>query len=58
MCFAEGLRPGDSAAALVFEHTWAKRFRDAVVESGGELVADVRVPGAIVDEVLEALEEE
>lgn len=56
--FAEGLEPGDSAAALVFEHTWAKPFRDAVVHSGGVLLANMRVPGMVVDEVLEALEEE
>lgn len=56
--FAEALEPGDSAAALVFEHTWAKPFRDAVVASGGEMIANVRVPGVVVDEVLEALEEE
>lgn len=56
--FAAALDPGDSAAALVFEHTWAKPFRDAIVDSGGILVANMRVPGAVVDEVMEALEEE
>ncbi|HEY5890471.1 MAG TPA: DUF6325 family protein [Acidimicrobiia bacterium] len=56
--FAWALEPGDSAAALVFEHTWVKPFRDAVVGSGGELVADIRIPGMVADEVLAALEEE
>ena len=55
--FAEALEPGDSAAALVFEHTWAKPFRDAVVGSGGVMIANVRVPGVIADEVLAAVEE-
>lgn len=55
--FAEALEPGDSAAALVFEHTWAKPFRNAVVDSGGVLLANMRVPGVVVEEVLEALEE-
>ena len=56
--FAEALQPGDSAAALVFEHTWAKPFRDAVVDSGGIMIANVRVPGMVVDEVLAAVEAE
>ena len=44
-----------SAALLAFEHTWAKGFREAIVASGGELRADVRVPGNVADEVLAAL---
>ena len=55
--FASALEPGDSAAALLFEHTWAKGFRDALVASGAVLVADIRVPGFVVEEVMEALEE-
>jgi hypothetical protein len=42
----------------VFEHKWAKPFRDAVVDSGGVLVANFRIPGVVADEVLAALEEE
>ncbi len=53
---AEGLAPDSSAAILVFEHTWAKPFRDAVVGSGGYLAANFRVPGVVVDEVLANLE--
>jgi hypothetical protein len=52
---AAGIAPGSSAALLVFEHTWAKPFRDAVVASGGLLAANFRVPGAIVDELLDEL---
>lgn len=54
---AAGLEPESSAAILVFEHTWAKPFRDAVVDSGGVLVANFRVPGLVVDEVLRELED-
>jgi uncharacterized membrane protein len=36
---AEGLEPNSSAAILVFENVWATKFRDALVNSGGELVA-------------------
>ena len=52
---AESLEPDSSAAILVFEHTWAKPFRDAIVASGGVLAANFRVPGLVVDEVLSEL---
>ena len=52
---AETLEPGSSAAILVFEHTWAKPFRDAVVASGGMLAANFRVPGLVIDELLSEL---
>lgn len=54
---AEGLEPGSSAAMLVFEHTWAKGFRDAIAGSGGELLADFRVPAVAVEELLTTLAE-
>jgi uncharacterized membrane protein len=54
---AEGLEPGSSAAVLVFEHTWAKGFRDAIAGSGGELLADFRVPAVAVAELVAALAE-
>jgi hypothetical protein len=46
------LEPNSSAAILLFEHVWATRFRDAVVGSGGELVASVRIPKDVVDGVV------
>ncbi|MEZ5373639.1 MAG: DUF6325 family protein [Microthrixaceae bacterium] len=49
------MEPNSSAALLAFEHTWAKPFRDAIVASGGELRADLRVPGAVADKVLAAV---
>ena len=48
------LAPNSSAAILLFEHLWATKFRDAVVASGGELVASVRIPKDVVDAVLAA----
>jgi uncharacterized membrane protein len=54
--FAADLEPNSSAAVLVFEHTWAKPFRDAVVGAGGFVLRDIRVPGAVVDEVLAAVD--
>jgi len=55
--FAAALEPGSSAAALVFEHTWFKPLRDELVNSGGILLANMRVPGLVVDEVLAAVAE-
>ncbi|HEY4267951.1 MAG TPA: DUF6325 family protein [Galbitalea sp.] len=51
----ESLEPGSSAAILVFEHTWMKPLRDAVADSGGIVLDSIRVPGAVVDEVLDAV---
>jgi hypothetical protein len=45
---AEALEPNSSAAILLYEHTWAIPFRDAVANSGGRLV--VRLP--ITEEAL------
>jgi uncharacterized membrane protein len=53
--FAAALEPGSSAAALAFEHTWFKPLRDEIVDSGGILLADMQIPGLVVDEVLAAV---
>jgi hypothetical protein len=52
---AAGLEPNSAAAILVFEHTWAKPHRDAIVGSGGVLAANFRIPGLVVDELLDEL---
>jgi len=52
---ADSLAPGDSEAILVFEHTWAKPFRDAIVGSGGILTGEMRLPGLAVDGLLDEL---
>jgi hypothetical protein len=54
---AEALPPNCSAAALLFEHTWAKGLRDEILAAGGELITNVRIPGMVVDEVLAAVAE-
>lgn len=54
---AEAMEPNSTGAILVFEHTWAKPFRDAVVDSGGFLAANFRVPGAAVDALLDELDD-
>ncbi len=55
--WAAALAPGNSEAILVFEHTWAKPFRDAVVSSGGVLGANIRLGGDVVEELLAELAE-
>ena len=50
------LENNSSAAILVFEHTWFKPLRDAIVDSGGILLEDVHVPDSVVDEVLLAMD--
>lgn len=51
------LQPNSSGAILVFEHTWMKPLRDAIADSGGELAANFRVPGLVVEEVIAELAE-
>ena len=51
----EALEPGSSAAILVFEHTWVKPLRDAIVGAGGVLLESTRISGAAVSEVQAAL---
>jgi hypothetical protein len=46
---------GAAVAVLCFEHTWVKPLRDAIVSAGGELVDSIRVPGLVVQEVLDAV---
>lgn len=36
---ASGLAPGEAAAMLMIEHTWAIGFSDAVRNAGGEMIA-------------------
>lgn len=52
----DALEPNSSAAILVFEHTWSKPLRDEIVDSQGVLVANFRVPGLVIDELLAELD--
>lgn len=48
---AEELAPGNTAAALLFEHVWATRFAEAVRAAHGQLLLAERIPHSIVTEV-------
>jgi Family of unknown function (DUF6325) len=53
---AEILDPGTSAALLVWEDVWAGPFQEAVRRCGGELITGGRVPAAVVDIALAAVD--
>jgi hypothetical protein len=50
----QALEPNSSAALLLFEHLWAIRVRDAILESGGKLVMQERIPAEAAEQVLHA----
>jgi Family of unknown function (DUF6325) len=54
---ASALEPGTSAALLVYENRWAAPFAAAVRRSGGQLVANGRIPVQAVLAALDAAEE-
>ena len=54
---AEALEPGTSAALLVYENSWAGPFAAAVRRSGGQLVANGRIPVQAILAALDAAEE-
>ena len=59
---ADALDPGSTAALLVYENLWAAPFASAVRRSGGQLVANGRIPvqaliGALELEIEAEIEE-
>jgi hypothetical protein len=50
------LEPGTSAALLVFENAWAAPFANAVLRSGGDVVASGRIPVADLLAAVDAVE--
>jgi hypothetical protein len=54
---AEALEPGTSAALLVYENRWAAPFASAIRRSGGQLVANGRIPVQAIEAALDAAEE-
>jgi dihydroorotase-like cyclic amidohydrolase len=54
---AEALEPGTSAALLVYENSWAAPLAAAARRSGGQLVANGRIPVQAFLAALEAAEE-
>jgi hypothetical protein len=48
MTTAEELEPNTSAALLVWENVWARDVKQAIMNSGGQLVAFERLPHEVV----------
>jgi hypothetical protein len=48
----EIMEKNSSVALLLFEHVWATRFRDAVLNADGRLIAGERIPRELVDAAL------
>jgi Family of unknown function (DUF6325) len=53
----EALEPGTSAALLVYENRWAAPFAAAVRRSGGQVVANGRIPVQSLLAALDTVEE-
>lgn len=51
--FSAALAPNSSAALMLFEDTWATRFRDALENAKAELVVSERIPRAVIEHFLE-----
>jgi Family of unknown function (DUF6325) len=53
---ADMLPNNSSAAVLLFENTWATRFRDALVNADAELIYNIRIPYTVIQELMEEQE--
>ena len=51
---AEMLQPDSSAGVLLFEHVWATRLRDAIVNAKGRVVHNASIPAAAVEAAMDA----
>jgi hypothetical protein len=52
MQLSAGLENNSSGAVMLFENTWATKFRDAMADANGELILNERIPRAVIDELL------
>jgi hypothetical protein len=52
------MEPGSSAAIMLFEHSWAKRFADEVTAAHGEVVLAERIPRVVIDELMRSRDEQ
>ena len=49
----ELLKPGTTGLLVIWENTWALPFVDAIITSGGNVIASERLP---ITDVLDALD--
>lgn len=55
---AQELPPNSSAGLLVWENVWAARFAEAVRAANGVVIANERIPHALVEAALQAMQAE
>lgn len=51
---ADMLQPDSSAGVLLFEHVWATRLRDAIMNAKGRVVDNASIPAAAVEAAMAA----
>ncbi len=51
--FADELKPNTSAAVLVWENLWARRFQETLLEADGILVDYARIPHEVVQAAID-----
>ncbi len=49
---ATSLEPSSSAALMLFENTWATRFRDAIGVDNGQVILNERIPKAVIETLM------
>jgi hypothetical protein len=49
MLLAQSLENNSSAAAMLFENTWATRFRDAIANAKGQVILNERIPCPVIE---------
>jgi hypothetical protein len=49
----ESLPRGSSAGALIYENTWALRFKKELIDSDAQLLAHGRIPGELMKKLAE-----
>jgi hypothetical protein len=55
---AAELPPNSSAGLIVWENVWAARFAEAVRNANGHVIANERIPHAVIEAALAAMEGE
>ncbi len=51
---ADTLEPGNSAALVLIENTWALQMVQAIADASGEVLLSERIPRAIIEELMAA----
>lgn len=49
----EALAPGSAAIALAIEHRWALTLAETIQAAGAEVALNMRIPGAVIEDMLQ-----